>query len=239
MKTKINKLDSILGDINQGECLSIAARPGVGKTALALQIALNNVNKENEVLFITPESSIGELMKNRILRNILEKNYEETEEFIQNGTEKEIEEAIQKIDGLILETNIYSGKDLIENIKTHISKNKIKLIVVDNIAFIDRESKVENNKEEILEITNKLRIIAKENNIIMIYTNQLLPLEDTDEPQITDLRCAYALSKNVDKIIMVWNKENISPVTTLNCKVVSLGKIEEISYNKEIQTITD
>ena len=239
MKTKINNLDKILGEITPGECLSIGARPGVGKTALALQIALNNTSKENPILFITPESDVGELMRNRIIRNTLEKNCEETEEFINNGTVEENLIIAQKMEGLILETEIYNREDLLKTIRAYTSKYKLGLIVVDNIAFIDTDSKKESDKEEILEVTSELRELAKENNTAIIYTNQLLPLDDTTEPQITDLRCAYALSKNVDKIILVWNKENVSPVTILNCKVISLGKTEEISYNKETQTITD
>lgn len=66
MKTGFEKLDNIIGDLNNGELTCIASRPGIGKTTLAIDIVNNVTNKTNDkILFISLENS-KEFIENKI-----------------------------------------------------------------------------------------------------------------------------------------------------------------------------
>lgn len=172
MSFGVKFLDDIIGGLFNGELTTIAARSGVGKTALALQIMLNCMEQGKKVLFISREMSKEQVF----MRNITKKSGISTK-YMKN---KEIdEEGWKKIIDVM---SYFSSKDLIyindkistiSGLRKRIREIKPDLVIVDYIQLMNAEGSMQNREREVASLSRELKNITLDFDIPLIQLSQL------------------------------------------------------------------
>ena len=217
--TGLRDLDDRLGGLHQSDLIIIAGRPSMGKTALATNIAFNaakklqDENKKSSIAFFSLEMS-SEQLSTRILAEqsrITSHNIrrgkisdEEFDKFIE--TSKTISELPLFID----ETPAISIAALSNRARRIKRLHGLDMIVVDYIQLMRATI---NNKDgrvqEISEITQGLKAIAKELSVPVLALSQLsraVELRDQKKPQLSDLRESGSIEQDADVVMFVYRE---------------------------------
>ena len=217
--TGLRDLDDRLGGLHQSDLIIIAGRPSMGKTALATNIAFNaaqklqDSGKTSSIAFFSLEMSSEQLStrilaeQSRIKSNDIRRGRisdEQFDKFIE--TSKNIAELPLYID----ETpamNIAAMSNRARRIKR---LKGLDMIVVDYIQLMRGSY---NNKDgrvqEISEITQGLKAIAKELSIPVVALSQLsraVEQRDDKKPQLSDLRESGSIEQDADVVMFVYRE---------------------------------
>jgi len=249
--TGLRDIDDRLGGLHQSDLIIIAGRPSMGKTALATNIAFNaakrlqDENKKSSIAFFSLEMS-SEQLSTRILAEqsrITSHNIrrgkisdEEFDKFIE--TSKTISELPLFID----ETPAISIAALSNRARRIKRLHGLEMIVVDYIQLMRATI---NNKDgrvqEISEITQGLKAIAKELSIPVLALSQLsraVELRDQKKPQLSDLRESGSIEQDADVVMFVYResyyleKQEPRPATVEHAEWQA--KMNEVSNLAEI-----
>ena len=249
--TGLKNLDDRLGGLHQSDLIIIAGRPSMGKTALATNIAFNaakklqDEKKESVIAFFSLEMS-SEQLSTRILAEqsrITSHNIrrgkisdEEFEKFIE--TSKTISELPLYID----ETPAISIAALSNRARRIKRLHGLEMIVVDYIQLMRASI---NNKDgrvqEISEITQGLKAIAKELSVPVLALSQLsraVEQRDQKKPMLADLRESGSIEQDADVVMFVYResyyleKQEPRPATVEHAEWQA--KMNEVSNLAEI-----
>jgi replicative DNA helicase len=215
-------LDSKIGGFSPSDLIIIAARPSMGKTALATKIALNVAKAQLRgkpngapVLFFTLEMS-GEQLRNRI--QAIESKIPAGKHRKVGLTNEEIQKRIgvsKDLLGIPLYIDETSGVSInsIRMRAKHMKKlHQIGLIVVDYLQMINVTDKKysDNRVQEVSAITSGLKSLAKDLNIPVIALSQLSrKVEDRDDkkPLLSDLRDSGTIEQDADVVMFLYREE--------------------------------
>jgi replicative DNA helicase len=243
--TGLTDLDEKLGGLHKSDLVIIAGRPSMGKTALATNIAYyaaKNMQENNEkgsVAFFSLEMS-SEQLSTRILSEQARISSSE----IRRG--KASEETLNRY----IETsrNIYDLPLYIDEtpaiaISTLSNRARrikrlfgLKLIVVDYIQLMRTyNNRMDGRVQEISEITQGLKALAKELNIPVVALSQLSrAVEQRDDkiPQLSDLRESGSIEQDADVVIFVYREQYY-----LEKKEPKQGSIEHAEWQSKMSDI--
>ena len=217
--TGLKNLDDRLGGLHQSDLIVIAGRPSMGKTALATNIAFNaakklqDENKKSVVAFFSLEMS-SEQLSTRILaeqsriasHNIRRGNItdEEFNKFIE--TSKTIKELPLFID----ETPAISIAALSNRARRIKRLYGLEMIVVDYIQLMKASINIKDGRvQEISEITQGLKAIAKELSVPVLALSQLsraVEQRDQKKPMLSDLRESGSIEQDADVVMFVYRE---------------------------------
>lgn len=203
-------LDKITGGFQNSDLIIIAARPSVGKTSFALNIATNIASKENlPVGFFSLEMSKEQLLERMLCSEAkvdmqrLKTGYLRDEDF------SKITEAYSEL----YEAPIYiddSPDVTLTDIRTKSRRLKIEakvgIIFVDYLQLIRSEQRVENRVLEISQITRGLKNLARELNIPVVVLSQLsraVEKREDKKPMLSDLRESGSIEQDADVVIFL------------------------------------
>lgn len=197
-------LDRILGGWNGGDLVVMAARPGMGKTALALSLIYEFSKLGGKSLFISLEMSSEQLVKryfslitdimNYKIRNASMNKYE-VEQLCNAVNNSEVEFFVDQ------EPNA-SIQQLRGKTKVHKAKHGLELLVIDYIQLMTGSK--QNREQEIAEISRGLKLLAKELNITIIVLAQLSrkPEDRADKrPMLSDIRESGSIEQDADVVL--------------------------------------
>ncbi len=216
-------LDKKIGGFRPGQLIVLAARPAMGKTSLALNIASNTaVRYDKKVGIFTMEMEAEELLM-RILSSASEVEMENMLKGYGMNEKK-----LLRIAGaaeVLSEKNIYiddSGSNTILDIraKTRRLQAEIKgldLIIIDYLQLMSTKRSRENRQQEISEISRNLKELAKEIKIPIIALSQLnrgLESRDDKRPKLADLRESGAIEQDADIVMFIYRDEVYHEDTT-------------------------
>ena len=211
-----NKIDKLTAGWQQSDLVIIAARPGMGKTALALSMA-SNIAIENKIplAFFSLEMSSIQLItrmissetgldSNKLRTGKLEKH--EWEQL--NIRVKNLEKAPLYID----DTPSLSIFDLRAKARRLVSQKDVKIIIVDYLQLMTAggNMKIGNREQEISTISRNLKALAKELNIPVIALSQLSRLVEgrtSKRPLLSDLRESGAIEQDADIVSFIYRPE--------------------------------
>ena len=217
--TGLKDLDDRLGGLHQSDLIIIAGRPGMGKTALATNIAFNAANKlldsdrKSSIAFFSLEMSSEQLStrilaeQSRIKSNDIRRGKisdDQFEKFIE--TSKNISELPLYID----ETPAISIAALSNRARRIKRLFGLDMIVVDYIqlmkgSFNNKDGRV----QEISEITQGLKALAKELSVPVVALSQLsraVEQRDDKKPQLSDLRESGSIEQDADVVMFVYRQ---------------------------------
>ncbi len=217
ISTGFEKLDALTSGWQPSDLIIIAARPGMGKTALTLSMARNiAVIKEVPVAFFSLEMSSIQLITRLIsaetglssekLRTGKLADHEWKQLNVKVG---DLEKAPLYID----DTPALSIFDLRAKARRLASQHKIKLIVVDYLQLMTagNSNRAGNREQEISTISRNLKALAKELDIPVIALSQLSRAVETrggtKRPQLSDLRESGAIEQDADIVSFIYRPE--------------------------------
>ena len=218
--TGLKDLDDRLGGLHKQDLLIIAGRPSMGKTALATNIAFNaakkllDKEKKSSIVFFSLEMSSEQLStrilseQSRIKSNDIRRgkiNQDEFEKFIESS--KNLENLPLFID----DTPAITISTLSNRARRIKRMHGLDLVVVDYIQLMKSGNyKNEGRVQEIGEITQGLKALAKELDVPVLALSQLsraVEQRDDKKPQLADLRESGSIEQDADVVMFVYREE--------------------------------
>ncbi|HEU4345889.1 MAG TPA: replicative DNA helicase [Candidatus Binatia bacterium] len=209
-------LDKMTGGLTGGEMVLIAARPSMGKTSLAMNMAEKAaVDLQLPVGVFSLEMSAESLMMRMICSRARVNMRNITDGFISERDFAPITSssaAIRRAPLYIDDSSALSIMELRARARRMFQEHGIKLLVVDYLQLLQAtigKKRVENRQQEISEISAGLKALAKELDIPVIVLSQLSrDLEKQKrKPILADLRESGSLEQDGDKIILLYRPE--------------------------------
>ena len=244
--TGLTDLDSRLGGLHKQDLIIIAGRPSMGKTALATNIAFHaakNIEKKGHkstVAFFSLEMSSEQLST-----RILSEQSRIRSNDIRRGkvSEKEFEQFIETSKN-IFDLPLYIDETpaiTIAAISNRARRIKrlfgLELIVVDYIQLMRSSGRKEFNRvQEISEITQGLKALAKELDVPVVALSQLsrqVEQRDNKKPQLSDLRESGSIEQDADVVMFVYREAYY-----LENKEPTLGSIEHSEWQQKMDEIS-
>ena len=200
-------LDKVTDGLHEQELTLIAARPGCGKTALALNIAENIANKGIYTYFVSLEMSEKQLGQRLIASKTEIDSHRIRSGWLQDEDFEKISKATMELTNLKM--IIDSKSTTIQEIELKATmlkeKKNIGLIVIDYLQLLKSKNKNSIREQEVAEISRKLKLLSKDLNIPIIALCQLNreSLKRT-RPTNADLRESGSLEQDADNIIFIY-----------------------------------
>lgn len=215
LATGFYDLDKLTGGLHPSQLIIIAARPAMGKTAFALNLAVNSANASGktiaifnlemgaEQLAMRMLSSAGQIQGTKLMKGRLEHN-----------DWKRVNEAISRL----AETNIYIDDtpgitigEIRAKSRRLASEGNLGLIIIDYLQLISIDSKYAGNRQqEIAEISRSLKTLAMELQIPIIALAQLsrsVDSRDDKRPILSDLRESGSIEQDADIVAFLYRDD--------------------------------
>ena len=218
LATHFADLDSTLAGLQDGNLVVIAARPSMGKTSLAINIA-TNVSKEKKVTaFFSLEMTKEELVQ-RVLFSEAKVTSGDARKG-QLGPEKwsRVVEAASKVNNMPLyfdDASVITVTDIRAKSRRLKASKGLDLIVVDYLQLMQGLSG-DNRQQEIAEISRNLKNLARELKVPILALSQLNRAAEAREdkrPRLGDLRESGAIEQDADIVMMLYRDDYYNPAT--------------------------
>lgn len=208
--TGFKGLDKVIAGLNRSDLILLAARPGMGKTSFALDIAKHAaVNQKKTVAFFSLEMSTDQIAtkllsseamipRTKILTGTL--SDEEWERILKAGA------ALAKCDLYLNSTPSISVSEMKSKLRR--LKN-IDFIVVDYLQLMSSEGKNNNYVDEVSRIIKNLKKLAKELNVPVLCVSQISrspELRSDHRPIISDFGKMYPALQDVDTVLLLYRE---------------------------------
>lgn len=208
VSTGIGDLDRVITGLNRSDLILLAARPGMGKTSFALNIAkYASSTAKKTVAFFSLEMS-KEQLASRLLSS--EALIEGTKLRTGKLSEEEWSRLIPASD-VLSKAELYLDDTpgiTITEMKSKLRRmKKLDLVVIDYLQLMASGRRIDNRVQEISEITRNLKILAKELNVPVITLSQLSRASEqrTDHrPQLSDLRDSGSIEQDADIVLFLY-----------------------------------
>lgn len=215
------ELDKLTDGLHENELTAIGARPGVGKTAFAINIATNIAKKKRKVYFCSLEMSSEQLMQ-RIIANYCSINTQ----FLRTGRIQDnevIKIADQTNDILNLNLKIDTKTREIEELENIVinlkDKNEIDLLIIDYLTLLKSREKYMSRELEVADISRKLKLLALDLHIPIVILVQLNRDAENKVPCMSNIRESGSIEQNCDNIIFLHKEDNEKKLVE-NIKVI-------------------
>ncbi|MBQ3546864.1 MAG: replicative DNA helicase [Clostridia bacterium] len=210
--TGLGELDKMITGLNKSDLLILGARPGMGKTAFALNIARNvAVNEKKTVCFFSLEMTRDQLAQRMLSSEAgipsakLRTGDLDTDEWTRLAQAGDV---LSKAQIYFDET---SGITVQEMKAKLLRMKKVDLVVVDYLGLMKSAKKTENRVQEVSEITRNLKIMAKDLKIPLLVCAQLSRGTEgkggSHKPALADLRESGSIEQDADIVMFLYREK--------------------------------
>lgn len=226
VRTGFQTLDELTGGLQEGHYCIVGARPSVGKTAFALNIALAVAKAGKRVLFLTAEMSVKRLSQRLIgiLGQVNKRDFFSTdaEKVNQAGASTATGYKILKtLPVAILDVCGWNVEQVADAVRLEHRRAPLGLVVVDYLGLLkcDTLPAQATQFDTVTEVTKSLCRIAKKNNVPLLALCQLSRGAGKDEPTLTDLRQSGQIEQDADMVLLLDRPEKRMPAGAERDKV--------------------
>jgi replicative DNA helicase len=228
--TGLYPLDRLLGGLHKSDLIILAGRPGMGKTALATNIAFHVANSytegvdENGQRAVVDGGNVGffslEMSSEQLATRVLAEQAEVSSEKIRRGELNaqdfhnvvETSARLERIPLFIDDTPALTIAALRTRARRLMRQHGLQMLVVDYLQLLQPSgnSRQENRVQEISEITRGLKTLAKELNVPVLALSQLsraVEQREDKRPQLSDLRESGSIEQDADVVMFVYREE--------------------------------
>lgn len=235
--TGLSLLDIMTGGWRKTNLIILAARPGIGKTSLALHFAKVAARAGEWVNFYGLEMTSTDLMRIQISGECDVRRSDIRDGRLQDQDWDQINMAATRLEKLPIVWYDNAGITVAQikaNTKRNIKRGRCKLVVIDYLQLMTPTDKKNPSREQqISEITGSLKRLALEMKIPIICLSQLNRDASEREPALHHLRESGAIEQDADVVVMPWREEKIYKISILKNRRGSLGKFN-ITANEEM-----
>ena len=210
ISTGISDLDRVITGLNRSDLILLAARPGMGKTSFALNIARSvAVQSKKKVAFFSLEMT-KEQLASRLL------SVEALVGGVKLRTGKLNDEEWQRIisaSDVLGKTEIYLDETsgiTVPEMKAKLRRLRgVDLVIIDYLQLMSSAKATNNRVQEISEITRNLKIMAKDINVPVICLSQLSRASEQrpdHKPMLSDLRDSGSIEQDADIVLFLYRE---------------------------------
>ena len=205
LKYGLPTLDYLTGGLRNQELTVISARPGVGKTVLALQIAFNLALKKNKILFFSLEMSGFQLMERLACRETQIEHEKLKNPKIMNEKDNEQLETFFKTYKTVMKKylNVIEGVRDLSAIKRHIDHYNPSVIIIDQLTQLNENKRFASKREQFSYMTNTLKAMTTDLDIPIILLAQINRDAQDREPTLADLKESGSIEEDADNVLML------------------------------------
>ena len=215
LSTGLSAIDRKIMGLNRSDLILLAARPGMGKTSMALNIALNVAKSTEKTVAIFSLEMSKEQLASRILSvEALVDNYRlKTGELNETDWEKIAAAVVtlSRMDILLDDNPLLSVADM--NAKCRRLDN-LGLVVIDYLQLMSSsggKSRMNENRQQVVsDMSRMLKIMAKELDVPVVCLSQLSRANekrDDKRPQLSDLRESGAIEQDADIVMFLYRDD--------------------------------
>lgn len=209
IKTGYSAVDRKIGGLNKSDLILIAARPGMGKTSFALNIAVNVALKKRRVAIFSLEMS-SEQITSRILscEALVESNR------LRSGSLEEADWV-----KLVQTAQVLSGAQIFIDDTAGITVSEMKaklrrlhdvdLVIIDYLQLMSSGKRTDNRVQEVSEMTRNLKLMARELDVPVVVLSQLSRATESrtgHRPMLSDLRESGSIEQDADIVMFLYRE---------------------------------
>jgi len=212
--TGFTGIDNVLAGLQKSDLIILAARPSMGKTSLALNIAQNVATKQGVPVGIFSLEMSKEQLIDRLLAS--EAGIDSWKLRTGNLEDKDFEK-INKAMGVLAEAPLYIDDSAMANVmemrtkaRRLQSEHDLGLIVIDYLQLMSGRAGSDNRVQEISEISRGLKGLARELNVPVIALSQLsrsVEQRTPKIPQLSDLRESGSIEQDADVVMFIYRED--------------------------------
>lgn len=208
IRTGYHAVDNKIGGLNKSDLILIAARPGMGKTSFALNIAANVAIKSNKrVAIFSLEMSSEQLTSKMLSCEACVENNKLRSGLLESGDWTRLAEAAQFLSRAPIFIDDTAGITIPE-IKAKLRRIKnLDLVIIDYLQLLSSGRRNDNRVQEVSEMTRNLKLMAKELNIPVIVLSQLSRATESRQghkPMLSDLRESGSIEQDADIVMFLY-----------------------------------
>jgi len=214
VKTGYAGLDGLLGGLQRSDLIILAARPSIGKTTLALDIARRAATEQKACVALFSLEMSAESVVQRMLAAQADVDFWQVRlgKFLEHEERK-----IMKAAGTLSDTSIYiddtpqvGTMSVTSKAKRLDFERRVDLIIIDYLQLIQGDSRKETRVQELSQITRALKLMARELNVPVIAVSQLsraVEWRTTHEPILADLRESGTIEQDADIVMFIYRED--------------------------------
>ncbi len=213
LPTGLSEVDSYLGGMGRSNFILIASRPGMGKTSIALNIALNAARATGTaVAFFSLEMSREQLVSRLLsIESYIDSRKLQTGQLSPDEWSRLLD-ASRNLSRLDLRFDDNSNINVAEMKAKCRRVDNLGLIVIDYLQLMQGTRHTDNRVQEVGDISRNLKIMAKELNVPVLCLSQLSRAAETrseknKRPMLSDLRESGAIEQDADVVMFLYRDE--------------------------------
>lgn len=208
--TGYSALDKTISGLNKSDLLIVGARPAMGKTSFALNIALNvAMRARKRVLFFSLE-----MTKEQLAQRVLSMQARVPSQKMRSGELSDddwarIGEATVQLNDCPLyfdDTSTITAPEMKARVRR---MREVDCVIIDYLQLMKSGSRTDNRVQEVSDITRNLKLMAKDLNVPVITLAQLSRVTEgrgkSHRPQLADLRESGSIEQDADIVMMLYN----------------------------------
>src|SRR3989344_3122819 len=230
-KTYFNGLDDKLGGLQKSDLIVLAARPSVGKTAFAINLALNVAKDNVPVGIFSMEMSLDQIVDRLIAAqsgvSLWKLRTGKLGDDLQETTR-----ACEELKGLPIfiddspSPNILQMRAMARRLQSE--HGSLGLLVVDYLQLMSSRRNYESPVQQVTEISRGLKGLAKELNIPIVAISQLsraVEQRDGHRPKLSDLRDSGSIEQDADLVMFIHREDKIKDREKLNPEQINTAQL--------------
>ena len=214
VKTRFSQLDSMTAGLQKSDMIILAARPSMGKSALALNIALNSAMVSSGACAIFSLEMPCEQLANRMLSAKAKVDGQKIRKGQLNEAEwikiKEAEQELKRQKIFFDDTPGIKISDMNAKCRKLKEDYGLYLIIIDYIQLIQSNTKSESRQQEVSDISRKIKAMARELDVPIIALSQLsrsVESRNDKRPMLSDLRESGAIEQDADMVMFIYRED--------------------------------
>ena len=211
------KFDEMTGGMHGGELLILAARPSMGKTALALNIAQHvatHPQMRKPVAVFSLEMSSSSLLTRLLCAAARVDQHKYRAGFLNQDERRRLQVALADMTESPLFLDDTPGVNLMDvHSKLRRMKNEhgLSLVVIDYLQLMSARGRAENRNQEVSAMSRGLKLMAKDLDVPFLVLSQLSRASETrpgdHKPQLSDLRDSGSIEQDADLVMFIYREE--------------------------------
>ena len=217
LSTGFAKFDEMTGGLHGGELLILAARPSMGKTALALNIAQHvatHPQMRKPVAVFSLEMSSASLLTRLLCSAARVDQHKFRAGYLNVDERRKLQFALGELTESPLFLDDTAGVNLMDihsKLRRMQAEHGLSLVVIDYLQLMSSRGRSENRNQEVSAISRGLKLMAKDLNVPFLVLSQLSRAAETrigdHKPQLSDLRDSGSIEQDADLVAFIFREE--------------------------------
>ncbi len=239
MKTGFSGLDRVLVGMGKSDLVLVGARPGMGKTSFAMNVAVSAARRSGKAVCVfSLEMSVEQLVTRLLSSEALVDSYHLRSGELTDEDWQKLAHASSMLSDCQILIDDTTGMTVTGMMAKLRRVKNLGLVVIDYLGLMQSEHRNDNRVQEVSEISRNLKLMAKEFGVPVICCAQLSrgPESRTDKrPMLSDLRDSGAIEQDADIVMFLYreeyykdkeNPQNTAEVIVAKNRHGSTGKVE-------------